>query len=256
MGSIDLGPVRPHWVKFGPDGMLYVSAELDKAMDVLDPRLQKKVGSIPTGQPESHMVVMSHDGRRAYTANVGAGTVSVAGPGARKADQGDSRRRDSAAHLDVAGWTLGVHLPTRSVPGWPMIDTATNEVSGWIALPAVGYGTAPTPGWQVAAGDYADRESGGRGGPGADEGGPYRFRSPRTRCRFWSRPDAVLTSPARGDGKVAVLNLEDWKVEKQIETGPGADGLAWVGKKALNRRRREFRKVCELRRIFATFAVL
>src|ERR1700720_2430950 len=27
VGSIDLGPVRPHWVKFGPDGMLYVSAE-------------------------------------------------------------------------------------------------------------------------------------------------------------------------------------------------------------------------------------
>ena len=34
-----------------------------------------------------------------------------------------------------------------------------------------------------------------------------------------------------GDGKVAVLNLADWKVEKQIATGPGADGLAWVDRK-------------------------
>jgi hypothetical protein len=34
-----------------------------------------------------------------------------------------------------------------------------------------------------------------------------------------------------GDGKVAVLNLENWKVEKLIETGPGADGLAWVERK-------------------------
>ena len=42
VASIDLGPVRPHWVKFGPDGMLYVSAELDNAVDVLDPQLQKK----------------------------------------------------------------------------------------------------------------------------------------------------------------------------------------------------------------------
>ena len=31
VGNIDLGPVRPYWVKFGPDGMLYVSAELDHA---------------------------------------------------------------------------------------------------------------------------------------------------------------------------------------------------------------------------------
>jgi hypothetical protein len=28
-----------------------------------------------------------------------------------------------------------------------------------------------------------------------------------------------------------VLNLESWKAEKMIETGPGADGLAWVGGK-------------------------
>jgi DNA-binding beta-propeller fold protein YncE len=34
-----------------------------------------------------------------------------------------------------------------------------------------------------------------------------------------------------GDGKVAVLNLADWKVEKQIATGPGADGLAWAESK-------------------------
>jgi len=29
------------------------------------------------------------------------------------------------------------------------------------------------------------------------------------------------------DGKVAVINLENWKVETMIETAAGADGLAW-----------------------------
>jgi len=43
------------------------------------------------------------------------------------------------------------------------------------------------------------------------------------------RPVAYVS--CSGDGKVAVLNLDDWKVEKQIETGPGADGLAWVERK-------------------------
>ena len=51
VGSIDLGPVRPHWVKFGPDGMLYVSAELDNAVDVLDPHLRKKSARFRPSRP-------------------------------------------------------------------------------------------------------------------------------------------------------------------------------------------------------------
>src|ERR1041384_5897334 len=71
---IDLGkPVRPHCAKFGPDGMLYVSAELSNALYVVDPKTEKVVGEIPTGAIESHMFVLSPDGRRAYTANVAAG---------------------------------------------------------------------------------------------------------------------------------------------------------------------------------------
>src|ERR1700676_5582149 len=35
---IDLGkPVRPHCIKFGPDGLLYVSAELERAVYVIEP---------------------------------------------------------------------------------------------------------------------------------------------------------------------------------------------------------------------------
>ena len=76
--TIDLGkPLRPHRAEWGPDGLLYVTAELGNAVDVLDPSTRKIVAEIPTGQKESHMLVMSPDGRRAYTANVGAGSVSV-----------------------------------------------------------------------------------------------------------------------------------------------------------------------------------
>src|SRR5437868_12446644 len=41
VNTIDLGrPVRPHCPKFGPDGLLYVTAELDNAVDIVDPRSQ------------------------------------------------------------------------------------------------------------------------------------------------------------------------------------------------------------------------
>jgi DNA-binding beta-propeller fold protein YncE len=47
-----------------------------------------------------------------------------------------------------------------------------------------------------------------------------------------ARPDRPLAYVScSGDGKVAVLDLTTWKVEKLIETGPGADGLAWVERK-------------------------
>src|SRR6202035_2379050 len=72
--TIALGkPLRPHRAEFGPDGLLYVTAELAKAVDVIDPSTRKVLAEIPTGEPQSHMLVLSLDGRRAYTANVGAG---------------------------------------------------------------------------------------------------------------------------------------------------------------------------------------
>src|ERR1700681_3637745 len=83
--TMDLGkPLRPHQPTFGPDGLLYVSAELANAVDIIDTVSRKVVAEVPTGQPESHMFVLSKDGRRAYTSNVHAGTVSVVDVANRK----------------------------------------------------------------------------------------------------------------------------------------------------------------------------
>jgi DNA-binding beta-propeller fold protein YncE len=47
---IDLGKeVRPHCAHFGPDGLLYVSAELANAIYILDTNTRSRVGEIPTG---------------------------------------------------------------------------------------------------------------------------------------------------------------------------------------------------------------
>ena len=61
--TIDLGkPLRPHRAEFGPDGLLYVTAELANAVDVVDPSSRKVLAEIPTGEPQSHMLVLSRDG--------------------------------------------------------------------------------------------------------------------------------------------------------------------------------------------------
>src|SRR5207253_9190667 len=78
VNAIDLGrPTRPHCAKFGPDGLLYVTAELDNAVDIVDPRSQKRIASVATERPEAHMLAITKDGKRAYTSNVGSGTVTV-----------------------------------------------------------------------------------------------------------------------------------------------------------------------------------
>src|ERR1700719_4043216 len=82
--SIPLGPVRPHRAEFGPDGLLYVTAEVGNTVKIVDPATQQPTGEIPTGEPQSHMLVISPDGRRAYTSNVGAGSISVLDVPARR----------------------------------------------------------------------------------------------------------------------------------------------------------------------------
>ena len=62
---------------FGKDGRLYVTTEITSTLTVIDPRTNRVVERIPTGQVESHMVALSRDGSRAYTSNVHAGTVSA-----------------------------------------------------------------------------------------------------------------------------------------------------------------------------------
>ena len=69
--------MRPHLAKFGPDGLLYVTAELADAIYAVDVHTHKVVSENPTGEAESHMFVLAPDGSRAYTANVSTGTVSV-----------------------------------------------------------------------------------------------------------------------------------------------------------------------------------
>jgi len=57
------------------------------------PRSASNQGGASTGQPESHMLAITRDGCRGYTANVGPGTV--AGPRNFGKNLGDQERQAS-----------------------------------------------------------------------------------------------------------------------------------------------------------------
>lgn len=144
-GSIPMGkPVRPHCAKFGPDGLLYVSAELAQAIYIVDVNARKVVGEIPTGAMESHMFVLSPDGKRAYTSNVHAGSVSVL----------DLEKRSLITVIPVSKIVQRISITAdgkrvfthdQDQPRIAVIDTTTNKISGWIAVPSTIYSSAPLP---------------------------------------------------------------------------------------------------------------
>lgn len=221
--------VRPHCPKFGPDGLLYVTTEIDHAVTVIDPKTEKIVGAIPTGQPESHMLVISRDGTRGYTANVGPGTVSVLDLKARKLIKviPVSGQIQRIAISNDGRW---IFTADQTKPRVAVIDTATLKVTKWIPLDGLGYGAAPTRDgrWLLIA------------VPNANDVNVIDLKT-MTVVRTiplgaHASPQEVLVQPdgkaafvsCIGSNRVAEIDLGTWKVSRMIMTGKGTDGLDWA----------------------------
>ena len=232
VGNVDFGHgVRPHCAVLGPnDGMLYVTTELDKTVTVVDPHSFKIVGTIPTGQLEAHMLAITPDGRRGYTANVGPGTVSAL----------DMESRKTLAVIPVAAQVQRISVSVdgkmvftsdQTKPQLAVIDTATNKIRTWIPLPGTGYGTAPTPDgrWLVVAMPSRNKVA------VVDLNAmklAHTIDVPAAPQEVVIRPDGGIAYVSCDHShKIAVIHTGNWKVEKLIEAGAGADGLAWAGNK-------------------------
>jgi YVTN family beta-propeller protein len=229
VGTVDLGKgLRPHCAVMGPkNGLLYVTTEIENSVTMIDPLSLKVVGTIPTGQTESHMLAITSDGKRGYTANVAPGTVSVLDLEAKKVlaviPVCKSTQRISLSVDDKWIFTSDQNQPRLAV-----IDTRTNGVSQWIEMPASGYGSAPTPDgrWlvialprtnQVAVIDLTTMKV------------AHTLTVPRTPQEVLVRPDGAEAYVSCDASKqIAVIDTKEWKVTKLIDAGAGADGLAWA----------------------------
>jgi DNA-binding beta-propeller fold protein YncE len=77
LANIDTRPlIGPHGLAFA-DGKLWFSAEGAKAVGRYDPATGKLDWSMGTGQDRTHMVYVTSDGKKIYTTNVSAGSVSI-----------------------------------------------------------------------------------------------------------------------------------------------------------------------------------
>lgn len=219
--------VRPHCAIYAPDGMLYVSSELTDSVDIINPKTNEVIGSIPTKQKESHMIALTPDGKRGYTANVGAGSVTALNVAGRRAIAVIPIARN-VQRISVSEDGRWAFTTDQGKPRLAVIDTRTNKLSRWVALPGVGFGSRATLNgrWELVT------------IPNKNLIAVVDLRTMKVvrSVDVPPAPQEIVLNPA---GKlayvscdkarqIAVLNLDDWKVEKLIRAGRNCDGMAWA----------------------------
>ena len=225
---VDFGrPERPHHPVFGPDGRLYVTTELTHTITVIDPKTHQIVDRLPTGQAESHMVALTRDGKRAYTSNAHAGTVSAI----------DIPGRKVLAVIPISSYAQRIALSVddrwaftadQTKPELAVIETATNTVKHRVPLPGLGYGAAATPDGRhlvialisvnkVGLLDMTTMQV------------TKTLDVPKAPQQVLIPPDGrVAYVSCDASRQVAVIGLDGWTLERLIDAGPYADGLAWA----------------------------
>jgi YVTN family beta-propeller protein len=228
VATIDLGRAeRPHCPMFGRDGRLYVTTEITDTITVIDPRTREVVERLPTGQPESHMLVLTRDGKRAYTSNVHAGTVSAI----------DLAMKKVLAVIPVSKMAQRIALSVddslvftadQMEPRLAVIDTGTNLLRQWVALPGIAYGTATTPDGRYLVMALIRNNQVGL----LDLQSMKVVKTldvPKAPQMVVVRPDGrVAYVSCDQSGQVAEIALPDFTLTRLIDAGPIADGLAWA----------------------------
>lgn len=238
--NVDLGrPVRPHHPVMGPGGILYVTTELDQSVTMIDSRTWAVVGALPTGQPESHNVAVSRDGRRAYTSNVFAGTISIIDiPNRQLLKVLQVTPAAKVASGKPADWgvqrvAITPDDKTIYTCDWNStelvaIDAGTMEVSKRLKLPSSCYGFAFTPdGKSLLTANFL-----GNSVSVVDLGS---FKVSRT-VEGLGQPQVIVVRPdgkeayisCRTGVKIARLDLTDWTVSTFETSGMWPDGMVWA----------------------------
>jgi|GEM_PF-109038 len=109
--TVDLGTfTRPHGAAFipGSNDMLAVTSEATQRVALVDIARGSVVGEIPTESELSHMLGITADGKRIYTANIRGGSISEL----------DVAKRAFNRQLDVATQTEGVAVRPDGAEVW------------------------------------------------------------------------------------------------------------------------------------------
>jgi YVTN family beta-propeller protein len=227
----DVSPLRrPHGVFFS-DGKLYFTAEANRLIARYDPASNQIDWLLGTGQAGTHMVHVSGDGAKMFTANIGSDSITIiergqnpqnwnetvvpVGKGPEGFDVTPDGRELWAAHSRDGGVSI-VDLGEKKVIG--TVDAGTKRSNrlkfspdGKLAL------ISDLDAGELVAVDAASRKV-------------------SKRLALGRAPEGILIPPGgtvayvavNGDNTIAVVDLKTLEVVRRIEPGRGPDGMAWI----------------------------
>ena len=227
---VDLGPLRrPHGM-FYRDGKVYFTAELNKLIARYDPPTNQVDWLLGTGQNTTHMVMVSRDGSKIFTANIGSDTITIIERGANgNWNETVVPVGQGPEGIDVSPDEKEIWTAHSRDGGVSIIDIAAKKAIGTINVHTKRSNRLKfTPdGTRVLISDL-------------DAGEVVVLnratREEIKRVKLGKAPEGILTVPdgsrayvaVNGDDYVAILNLKTLEVTGRISTGGGPDGMAWI----------------------------
>lgn len=232
VAALDTGDhKRPHGIKVGPHGLIYLTAEIGQSLLVIDPVRRAIVAAIPTGSSTSHMVALSPDGTRAYTSNVQSKTISVLDLKNHKlltqVPTGVENQRIAVSNDGSLFVTslypdreIGVYRAsddkldyTVKVDGVPFVTAFSTDGKYLYAVGVTGPPNSEAVAWKI---DLAQRKIVAR------------------LTGYGQMSSSILVAPGgktvyitdERKSNINEIDAESWKLLKQIHTGNGADQMA------------------------------
>ncbi len=230
---VDLGPLRrPHGMAFA-DGKVYFTAEVNKLIARYDPAGNQVDWLLGTGQNSTHMVLVSKDNNKMFTANIGSDSITIierVGPAGWNETVVPVGKGPEAIDLSPDGkeiWTA--HSRDGGVS---IIDIAAKKVTQTLNLQTKRSNRLKfTPDGKLVL--ISDLEAGELWVLDA------QTRKEIKRLKLGANVEGILVEPdglrayvaVTGANNIAVIDLKTLEVSGHISTGNGPDGMAWAVRK-------------------------
>jgi YVTN family beta-propeller protein len=230
---VDLGALRrPHGL-YVFEGKLYFTAETNRLIGRYDPVADRVDWLFGTGQPGTHMVLVSKDGATIFTTNIAGDSISIlergANPLAWNATVVPVGKGPEAMDLSPDGKALWTAHSRDG--GVSIIDVATKQVTQTVPV-----GTRRsnrlkfTPdGTRVLISDYDAGELIILDAASHKE--IKRLPLGKSLTGILITPDgSTAFVAASSDNQLSVVDLKTLTVTRHITTGGSPDGMAWIGR--------------------------
>ena len=228
---IAIAPHRgPHGIIVSPDGkFVYATCERTRTVIEIDTASQRIVRSFPTEANTSHMLVLTPDRQRLYTANMRSGSVTAIGLKAGKILAQIPTGRGCEG-IDMTPDGKEVWATNRSADTISIIGTRTNQVVATVPCPGFPIRIKVTPDGSralvslyranaVAVFDVTSRKLIERISTGTGTAPVGILITPDSQRAYVANTDA---------DRVQILDLETLKITGSFTAGDEPDGLALV----------------------------